>query len=431
MRVISEQTFGVLAVLLAISLSCLWGYVVVAYRMYQVQVRGVFRGITILWCVVEYFAIQCLIYVARKKMDWSLGNQKSLQIFFEKLPVIIIVGVTVLQSIVLAGLLSWLYVKRRNRITQMSVKESMDTMPIGICYYLDTGLIRLINHSMQQISLEITGSCMDNGVVFRRLLTEQAENIPTEKSGRDCIVALKDGRMIQFQFSSFQMEQNKLYEMIAFDITELYQLNLELEQENIRQKEINARLKNINEDIKYITIQKEELDAKIRIHDNLGQIGLMAKQYLLQGDSLSQRKNLITAWKENLQVLEHYATTKHLDMYARLQETAKDVGVNLKVKGSLPQEERAREVLLSAIHECLTNTIRHGKADELQVVISWQGKQMQVVFTNNGIVPGKEIRETGGLKLLRQKVEQAGGKMNIQSTPEFQLIVQLNTEMGE
>ena len=42
-------------------------------------------------------------------------------------------------------------------------------------------------------------------------------------------------------------------------------------------------------------------------------------------------------------------------------------------------------------------------------------------LTNNGLAPKKNITEVGGLSMLRQRVEEADGKMNIDSIPRFKL----------
>ena len=46
-------------------------------------------------------------------------------------------------------------------------------------------------------------------------------------------------------------------------------------------------------------------------------------------------------------------------------------------------------------------------------------------LTNNGAVPKGEITEGGGLSMLRQRVEEANGKMEIQSIPCFRLMLDL------
>lgn len=44
---------------------------------------------------------------------------------------------------------------------------------------------------------------------------------------------------------------------------------------------------------------------------------------------------------------------------------------------------------------------------------------------NNGQPPEKEIREGGGLTNLRHRIETEGGRMLVQSFPEFALVIEI------
>ena len=50
---------------------------------------------------------------------------------------------------------------------------------------------------------------------------------------------------------------------------------------------------------------------------------------------------------------------------------------------------------------------------------------MEVSLTNNGAVPKEKITEGGGLSMLRQRMEEAGGKMEVWSIPRFKLMLSL------
>ena len=58
--------------------------------------------------------------------------------------------------------------------------------------------------------------------------------------------------------------------------------------------------------------------------------------------------------------------------------------------------------------------------------IIWQKPNcMEVSLTNNGAVPREKITEGGGLSMLRQRIEEAGGKMELWSIPRFKLMLSL------
>lgn len=56
----------------------------------------------------------------------------------------------------------------------------------------------------------------------------------------------------------------------------------------------------------------------------------------------------------------------------------------------------------------------------------WQKPDcIAVSLTNNGAAPKGKITEGGGLSMLRQRIEESGGKMEIQSVPRFKLMLSL------
>ena len=44
-----------------------------------------------------------------------------------------------------------------SRISRNAVKEGFDTLPTAICYFDRNGLLRLINHRMQEIAAVLCG----------------------------------------------------------------------------------------------------------------------------------------------------------------------------------------------------------------------------------------------------------------------------------
>lgn len=101
------------------------------------------------------------------------------------------------------------------------------------------------------------------------------------------------------------------------------------------------------------------------------------------------------------------------------------MGVTVELNGMLPQDKIVCDVIFSAAHECLTNTVKHAGGDKMRVVLQDEESRYIAEFTNSGVVPKGEIKETGGLKNLRSSVEKAGGVMHIESLPQFLLRIEL------
>ena len=99
--------------------------------------------------------------------------------------------------------------------------------------------------------------------------------------------------------------------------------------------------------------------------------------------------------------------------------------MDIERSGSLPEKGQRREILMAAMHECLTNTVKHAQGSRMQVSLRYVKDLLTVKITNDGIQPEGPIQETGGLRNLRHRVEAAGGTMKVESSPQFALWILL------
>jgi len=295
-----------------------------------------------------------------------------------------------------------------NRITAQSVKEALDLLPSGVCYYDQSGRILLVNQRMNDIHHDLTGHTALNGLEFRKLLDEKQEQ-------GEAIVQMADGRAYSFGRKEIRLAGEPVTELIASDITEEFRLSEKLSRDNERLRQQGEHLRQVGELVGALTIEKEMLNAKIRIHDNLGNGLILAKRYFQTG-SEQDREALTDVWNQNIRLLRREQEPVQTGDYHAILKAARDVGVTIRIDGSLPGDEVGRRLVMAAMDECITNTFRHARGDTLFIRV--RGK---ITFTNNGIRPSEPIQETGGLKNLRQLVETAGGEMNVRSDPAFAL----------
>lgn len=81
-----------------------------------------------------------------------------------------------------------------------------------------------------------------------------------------------------------------------------------------------------------------------------------------------------------------------------------------------------------AMRECLSNGVRHAAATGLWIDIQEDDRQVSIKITNDGTPPESEIVPKGGLHNLYRYVLDCGGRMEIQSKPEFAMTVILPKE---
>ena len=116
----------------------------------------------------------------------------------------------------------------------------------------------------------------------------------------------------------------------------------------------------------------------------------------------------------------------------KLLDSAKTGGVTVRIRGEEPTNVVA-ELMYTAMQVCLTNAIQHANATEVSVNI-WENECSDtVMIRNNGKPPEKKIMEGGGLTNLRHRIEKSGGKMTVQSLPEFSLVIEMkkHENLGE
>ena len=152
-------------------------------------------------------------------------------------------------------------------------------------------------------------------------------------------------------------------------------------------------------------------------------------------DSIDEESFLGTLKLTNMHLLKEYEEDDtEVDQLAEAMEMAKAIAVRVKISGMIPEEGELRDILASAVNECATNTKKHADGDTL--IVTTEEKGVTVIFTltgngeppekdaaDSGVVPGKAIKETGGLASLRTLVENAGGTMEIKADEAFTVVI--------
>jgi len=67
------------------------------------------------------------------------------------------------------------------------------------------------------------------------------------------------------------------------------------------------------------------------------------------------------------------------------------------------------------------NTLKHTNGTCVTVAVSDTGDAYNIVLTNDGVTLRDETEPMGGLKNLQREVENAGGIMEIEPSPDFAL----------
>ena len=336
----------------------------------------------------------------------------------------------------------------RDKLSPGSVKESLDALPDGVCFFSEDGRILLSNRRMQHISSDITGIGILNGEKLWRCIEEKS--VKTDVSD-GLVILTSDSKVWNVRRSEIEAEGNRINEIVALDVTEQYELRRELEERNERLNSVNERLRIFSRDMSRLTAEKELLDAKIKVHDDLGRSLLAFRAFLTAKPSKRDRSKLLPLWRYVISVMKK--ETAPSEEWDAIEKTAESLHIQIEINGDLPAgladlpvSGEVRSAIMAAIRECLTNTARHARGDRLFVLIKCGAEQgadhastsgsssasgtapcddaphgIRIEITNNGRAPLVPIQEAGGLSNLRHMVERAGGIMTIESSPQFLL----------
>ncbi|MBQ8965534.1 ATP-binding protein [Ruminococcus sp.] len=309
-------------------------------------------------------------------------------------------------------------------LTPQSLEDGLNSLPDGAAFISTGGIPLMVNSTMQRICRQALGRPLFDLRTLENSLqrNELTEGCTSEVRGKGYYLHLKDGTVWDIKKTLLNVDRRKVWELLAYDITERYQKSRELEERNAHLTEVNQSIRAYTRELNAIIREEEVLAAKIRIHDDVGRALLALKSYLIRG---GDRAALMELWQFTAQVLKgENDPDGSADAIGALKEAADAVGVKLTLNGEIPDD--LRKVLTIAIHECLTNTVKHADGTELSVDVTDKDDVVTAVFTNNGRPPEGEISERGGLKSLRTAVEQVRGEMEMAADPQFRLTIRVD-----
>lgn len=374
-------------------------------------------------CVTFTLTVFSSLFLNRNIYETSGGFPYTLAARIVKLPLWVLLSYTALIATVCVTGLAVLYFWGKTRLSATSLKESLDSLSTGVCFAENGGLPRLVNVKMNELCIAATGKSLLNADFFLTALTSGnfAAGVTAVQTGENPMVKFGNGKVYSFSRYECNVAKKSMYEIVAVDITEEYALAIDLQKKNEELSEFNDRMRLYGEKIDEYTAEKEALEAKIHIHDELGKLLLTTSRSLRENPSAREKRNLLKMWRRDLDAFGVFGKDRKHDSYRELMRAAKTIGVKIVFDGSRPTDKRATKIVVTAVVECMTNTVSHAKGDEMYVSLKERGASLELTIKNNGLPPREEIKEGGGFSSLRTLAEREGGTMTIKSLPEFEL----------
>ncbi|NLB90474.1 MAG: hypothetical protein GX786_04560 [Clostridiales bacterium] len=305
-----------------------------------------------------------------------------------------------------------------------SVKEAIDNLPSGVCYFDSRDLLRMCNRQMYHLGFILMGRELQS-----REELDEALELPDNKRGvtRDGeTYVFPDDSAWKIQKKSVPINTGEVYsEYLAFDVSELYRQKQELYQSNAEQQRVMNRLTHIARNVVSIVREEEILSLKMRIHNDLGLALQSTRNFFVHGCPMQDKGKYVADQRKMAKILlVEVGNDDEINVYAELGRIAERLGMKIITTGEIPCNEEKRNLIAMVVRECLTNTIRHAGGNEVYVKIT-TGKENTItaIITNNGTPPKGDIIEGGGLSSLRDKVEGFGGRIELNSLPDFKMTV--------
>lgn len=316
---------------------------------------------------------------------------------------------------------------KRQELSRDSVKQALDMLPSGICYFTPFGSVKLCNMQMHILFRTLSQSDLQTLAELQDALAHcDAGSGVIRLSHERQTYLFPDGKAWRYRQSEVTDEDGATYtEAIFSDVTELYHKNLELKAQIKQLIAISRELKRLSDNVLILTREKEVLSAKTKLHDYMG-AGLIAIRQILHHNQTEEAANAIDLFRQAVSAIKNdNAYPQGRSELDRFLHDAEAIGIKVNLSGELPEQEELRRVMILAMRECLTNSVRHAGATTLHVAVEKNGDSISMKITNDGKAPETEVVPKGGLHNLYRHITDCGGTMEIQSKPVFVLTVVL------
>lgn len=305
---------------------------------------------------------------------------------------------------------------RSNHLTPDAIRETVDLLPEGLCISAPDCTILLSNLQMNAICRTMTGSVLSDAARFRQVIAANAE-----KQNEETLFRTSAGKTWRFSQDQLTEDESRYDLLTATEVTAQYKIIEELREKNERLKDIQQRMKAVSDLSGDMFVAQEEMDARVALHNQLGQVLLMGRHYLAHPENTDVgRIYLATSQMNSFLLGEVQRPGDEIEDEMELAlSLAGSIGVSVKITGEPPLDHGPRKLLADAICECAANAVKHAGGDTVFVEIDGR----TAILSNNGSAPKGPITESGGLLALRKRTEAAGGTMIVQSQPAFSLTI--------
>jgi len=326
------------------------------------------------------------------------------------------------------GRLSYMYAKElRTTISNLSIKQAMDSYDTSVMFYKRNGRILLLNNAMQKLMVKTSGTVFRSGTQYMESVSANAEAHEPEGAGaegRGYLYRLPDGETWLYTLTECG---NGAMQATAADVTEQERAASVMKEAQVKLEERNRHLKGVIENIEEIRRDKELIRMKSNAHDQMGQKLSILMNSLRQG-KWPGYEVLASISADLLGDMKHAEeTTKDPEQELNgIVEAFGQAGNHIYITGKLPEDRDAALVLTQIIHEAAVNAVTHGYANEIYAEFARYGGNIRMTVADNNPNPPERIEEGVGISDMRRRLGNIGGCLEIALSPRFTLIATIS-----
>ena len=218
---------------------------------------------------------------------------------------------------------------------------------------------------------------------------------------------------------------------VFYDVSTYYMLNKKLSEKNQELTKANTQLAKMNVIEKRLAVEKEQTRIAQELHDSVGH-GLVSIMTLLKL-SLIDKNNSNENTKKALQASElllndvrkcvvGIKTDTKSSISARIQDFICNYNSgNSCIEFTEMGEEKsyhgfASDTIFSVVREAVTNSIRHGNANKIEVILKFSEDCIRLYIIDDGTGCDKIVPDFG-LKGMKEKINSIGGNIEFSSLP--------------
>lgn len=367
--------------------------------------------ISVVLLAIEYFLLQIISDILHRHAEKeNVGLSYTLGRIHVIWWIALIAGTMVISITLASFLRHW----KEEHITPMSVKDSIDMLDAGLCYWEDGGRIILSNKKMDEICLALSGEMLLNGEKFYNYLMSECIPMP-------------DGTIKYFFHNPVEFEDKQIHELIAADVTELYKKNELLEQETISLQKMNESLRRYNQNIEETVRKQEILDAKVYIHDEMNRLMLVTTANAETPTTEEDFKEILTLWRNNAILLGTESNQSRVNTdITEVNQLAELLGIQLGWQGEQPWTvpDSIREVFIMVAREAIANAVKHAEAKNITIAIHKNDEKLFIEISNDGKLPTGKISLGGGLTNIKRMVEEKKGQFKVEVNEQFNMLLE-------